>query len=78
LNACKHVAHRYNLSARENEVLVLLARGRNARYVAKSLIISEGTARTHIMHIYRKMEIKSQQVLMDKVEQVLREDVVGK
>jgi len=74
LNACNQVAQRYNLSARENEVLILLAKGRNAHYVANTLIISEGTARTHIMHIYRKMDIKSQQVLMDKVEQALEEN----
>ncbi len=77
LNACNQVAQRYNLSARENEVLILLAKGRNAHYIASTLIISEGTARTHIMHIYRKMDIKSQQVLMDKVEQALTEDVIS-
>lgn len=66
--ACKIVADRFALSNRETEVLALLARGRNAKYVANKLIISENTARTHINHIYRKMSIGSQQTLMDYVE----------
>ena len=51
---------------------MLLARGRNARHIAESLVISDGTARTHIMHIYQKMEINSQQSLMDRVEEAAR------
>ena len=70
--ACARVAKRFQLTSREGEVLVLLARGRNARHIAESLVISDGTARTHIMHIYQKMEISSQQVLMDIVDDELR------
>ena len=70
--ACSRVANRYQLTPREGEVLVLLARGRNARHIAEALIISDGTARTHIMHIYQKMELNSQQVLMDIVDDELR------
>lgn len=71
-DACARVAARYGLTPRESEVLVLLARGRNARHIAESLVISDGTARTHIMHIYQKMEINSQQSLMDRVEEAAR------
>lgn len=71
-DACAGVAARYGLTPRESEVLVLLARGRNARHIAESLVISDGTARTHIMHIYQKMEINSQQSLMDRVEEAAR------
>lgn len=66
--ACEQVAGQYHLTPRESEVLPYLARGRNARYVAGALVISDGTARTHIMHIYQKMEVNSQQSLMDIVE----------
>lgn len=71
--ACARVSRRYQLTPREGEVLVLLARGRNARHIAEALVISDGTARTHIMHIYQKMELNSQQVLMDIVDAELRE-----
>jgi DNA-binding CsgD family transcriptional regulator/ketosteroid isomerase-like protein len=36
------------LSAREREVLQLLARGLNARQVAEELVLSPGTVRTHV------------------------------
>lgn len=69
--ACAHVAQEHQLTPREGEVLVLLAKGRNAKHIAETLVVSDGTARTHIMHIYQKMEIKSQQVLMDRVDEAL-------
>lgn len=71
--ACEKVACAYQLTPRESEVLPLLAKGRNARYVANALIISDGTARTHIMHIYQKMKVNSQQSLMDIVDNAATE-----
>lgn len=66
--ACEVVGARYNLTKRENEVLLLLAKGRTAPYLARDLFISESTARTHIAHIYRKMNVNSQQELLDEIE----------
>lgn len=66
--ACELVANRYLLSKKETEVLFLLAKGRNAAYIQEQLYISEGTARTHMRHIYQKLDIHSQQELMDLVE----------
>lgn len=65
---CELVANRYLLSKKETEVLLLLAKGRNAAYIQKQLYISEGTARTHMRHIYKKLDIHTQQELMDLVE----------
>lgn len=65
---CELVANRYLLSKKETEVLFLLAKGRNAAYIQKQLYISEGTARTHMRHIYKKLDIHTQQELMDLVE----------
>lgn len=58
----------YQLTAREAEVLVYLASGRNAEYIANKLVIAQTTAKSHISHIYQKMQINSQQQLMDIVE----------
>lgn len=66
---CELVANRYLLSKKETEVLFLLAKGRNAAYIQEQLYISEGTARTHMRHIYKKMDIHTQQELMDLVEE---------
>ena len=66
---CELVANRYLLSKKETEVLFLLAKGRNAAYIQEQLYISEGTARTHMRHIYKKLDIHTQQELMDLVEE---------
>ena len=67
-NACAELASQYALTPREHEVLGLLARGRTAAYVGHSLGISQGTAKTHIRSIYHKMDIHTQQDLMDLIE----------
>ena len=43
------------LSAREEEVLVLLAEGLGTGEIAGRLFLSESTAKTHITHIYQKL-----------------------
>ncbi|MGW4892016.1 response regulator [Kitasatospora sp. NPDC004240] len=43
------------LSAREREVLALVARGTSNREIARVLFISEATVKTHLTHIYAKL-----------------------
>lgn len=43
------------LSAREREVLALVARGTSNREIARELFISEATVKTHLSHIYAKL-----------------------
>lgn len=45
------------LSAREREVLALVAQGRTNRETAAALYISEATVKTHLLHIYTKLEV---------------------
>ncbi len=66
--ACAVLAARCSLTPREREVLSLLARGRTAAYVGRALGISPDTAKTHIRSVYRKMDIHTQQDLMDLIE----------
>ena len=54
---CEHLATRYGLSARESEVLYLMAKGNDARAISDELFISFNTARTHIRNIYGKMDV---------------------
>jgi DNA-binding CsgD family transcriptional regulator len=63
------VAKLYKLSNRERDVLGYLAKGRNASYIQKELVVSPHTAKSHIYNIYRKLDIHSQQKLMDFVEE---------
>ena len=46
-----------NLSAREIEVLQLVARGSSNKEVAKALHISTATVKTHLIHIYNKLGV---------------------
>jgi DNA-binding NarL/FixJ family response regulator len=47
------------LTAREKEVLVLIAEGRSNKDIAEQLVISERTARTHVSHLLSKIGLTS-------------------
>lgn len=62
---CAHLSDEFGLTAREREVFVLLAHGRNGRYIMDHLVISRNTAKSHIKHIYSKLGVHSHQELID-------------
>ncbi len=66
---CKEVAKKYGLSPRQQDVLIYLAKGRNAEYIQNELVISSHTAKSHIYQVYRKLGVHSQQELIDLVEE---------
>lgn len=43
------------LSAREREVLALVARGMSNRLIARELFVSEATVKTHLGHVFDKL-----------------------
>ena len=45
------------LSAREREVLALVARGTSNKEIARELFISEATVKTHLTHVYAKLGV---------------------
>lgn len=65
---CVRLAQRYGLSSRELEVLSLVGDGRSAKYISESLVISFNTARSHIRHIYEKLDVHSKQELIDLIK----------
>lgn len=67
---CEHVAMLYQLSPRELEVLVLLAKGRSMNHIKEELVVSEGTAKTHIRHVYRKLNVHSRHELIELIESI--------
>lgn len=68
IEKCNKTIEVYELSSREGEVLVLLAKGRNLPYIQKEFNLSRSTVSTHKQHIYQKLGIHSQQSLIDLVQ----------
>jgi DNA-binding NarL/FixJ family response regulator len=52
-------AERHGLSARELEVLRLVATGTSNRHIASALVISEHTVARHLQNIYAKLGLSS-------------------
>ena len=48
-----------NLTARENEVLSLLAKGMSREEIATKLFVSPETVKMHIKNIYKKLKAKN-------------------
>lgn len=58
----------YRLSARETEVMELIARGNTVARIADDLVVSENTIRTHSKRIYTKLDIHKKQELLDLID----------
>ena len=67
--ACAAVAEKHRLTARETEVFELLARGRTSPIIQEKLVLSHNTVKTHVRHIYAKLDVHSQQELIGMVEE---------
>lgn len=64
------LARECNLSPRQEEVLALLAKGRDTKYIQEKLVISNHTAKAHIYAIYQKTDVHSRQELIDLIEKI--------
>lgn len=54
---------RHGLSAREREVLELVALGRTPMQIERELVIANGTLKSHMQRIYQKLGIHSKREL---------------
>ena len=65
---CDQLSEAAGLTEREREIFLMLAKGRNTRFIQEQLVISPNTVRSHIKHLYVKLDVHSQQELIDLVE----------
>ncbi len=68
-DACRVLGKQCGLTPRETEILVLLAKGRDGKFVAEKYVLSYQTVKTHIKHLYAKLSIHSRQELISLVDQ---------
>ena len=61
----EELAAEYRITARESEIMLQLARGRSAAFIADELVCSPATVRTHMKNIYAKLGVHSKQELID-------------
>mgnify|MGYP002572278441 FL=1 len=64
-DVCRAISEDHHLTPRESEVLEELAVGHSSGYIAKVLYISNNTARSHMKNIYRKLDIRSREELIE-------------
>jgi DNA-binding CsgD family transcriptional regulator len=64
---CDIAVERYSLTARESQVMRLLAHGKNAAHIQEELGISLNTVKYHAKNVYAKLGVHSQQELIDLV-----------
>jgi DNA-binding CsgD family transcriptional regulator len=62
------VAAEHKLSPRQQEVMRLLLKGRDVKYIMNKFVISQATARTHVYNLYKKLGVHSRSELMDLME----------
>ena len=58
----------HGLTPRQREVMGLLAKGRDTRYIEEHFGISRSTAKSHIYNIFNKFGVHSRQELLDVIE----------
>jgi DNA-binding NarL/FixJ family response regulator len=59
-------ANKYQLTAREKDILASLSKGNSYKLIAAQFEISIDTVRTHIKHIYEKLQVRSQTEAVSK------------
>ena len=77
-HACQEVAANSELTTRETEVLIMLAKGMSAQQIADALVISVHTVRAHIRNIHSKLGVSNRNQIVQLVEAKRDATLIGK
>ncbi|MEE8716493.1 MAG: helix-turn-helix transcriptional regulator [Coriobacteriales bacterium] len=64
---CNELARQTHLTGRESQVLPLIISGWTVDMIAKQLVVSPDTVRTHTKHLYAKLDVHSRGELLARV-----------
>lgn len=67
----KHL-EQFEMTKKELEVIDLICRGMDNPQIAASLYISQSTVKTHIQHIFQKLQVQNKHQLLSKLLQLNR------
>jgi len=56
----------YDITSREKEIFYLIIEGKSTKEIADAVFISPGTAKNHVLSIFKKMDVHSRMMLMTK------------
>jgi DNA-binding CsgD family transcriptional regulator len=70
--ACHELAARHGLTARQLELLELMANGDSTQRIAQTLSLSESTVKTYRKTLYAALDVHSRQELLDLVDATAR------
>lgn len=62
------IALDYNLTKREEEIMMLIAKGRTNARICEELGVTPGTVNTHLSNLYKKLDVHDRQEVIDLVE----------
>lgn len=70
---------KYNLSKREHEVLMLIAKGLSNKEIATTLFLSTNTIKTHSSNLFAKLDVKRRTQAVQKALELglLTEDILS-
>ena len=64
---CGELAASHGLTEREKEVLEMLAAGASYQEVCQGLLVSMGTVKTHVRHVYAKLGVHSREEALELI-----------
>jgi len=63
----KEVSEKYQLTARETDILHLISKGKSNADIAKKIFVSSNTVKYHIKNIYLKLDVKNRVEARNKI-----------